>query len=208
MSNVASATQSQNLASTILQQLLSGSNAQATSGLPPSVLEDILQSSTSSQSGSQVQLPAAITQALGGLLTGGSSSSVQSDLKTLQSYFQQNPDTLASLVASLQSAGGTYSSNGTTSGSQAPAAVTQALDGLLSGSDGSNAQSDLATVQGYFTQNPASLANLLTSFQGTSSASSEASSILSALTSNSAQDPLLAAIGGSSDSSSTFSLLG
>ena len=62
------AASSQSLTSAILQQLLSGSNAQATSGLSPTVLKEVLDSSGVSQTGSAATAPAAITQALGDLL--------------------------------------------------------------------------------------------------------------------------------------------
>jgi hypothetical protein len=156
-------------------------------------------------------VPAAVTQALGNLLSGNDKANPQSDLSTLQSYFKQNPDQLTSLLGSLQSSG-TYSANGSVSGSNSnalPAAVTQSLGSLLSGSDSTNDTSDLSTVQSYFKQNPDSLTGLLSSLQNLGNASGTSNaSLISQLLGSQSQDPLLAALGGSSSSGSTFSMLG
>jgi len=206
----------QNIASTILQQLLSGGNAQATGNLPPALLEDALRSTTSAQTfqtGTQASspAPAAILQAMGALLA-GSADSAKGSLAQLQSYFGQNPAGLASLMGSLQ--GGTYSAAGTVTGAQAPASVTQALGNLLGGAGGASESTDLATVQNYFQQTPASLASALSALRsGTAgTGSSSAAAILQVLAGSSAKDPLVAAIGGSTGSSSSsgsaFSMFG
>jgi hypothetical protein len=213
MSAVAGTSSTANIASTILQQLLSGSDAQATAALPPALLEDVLKSTASAQtdtsSSSQSQVPAAVTQAMGDLLSGSDPSGVQNDLATLQSYFKQNPAALTSLMASLTSSTGTYDANGSTTGAAAPAAVTQALGGLLGGTDSGTVQSDLATVQNYFKQNSSSLTGVLSTLQGGSAGSTgsttSTSAILNILLGSTAQDPLLAAIGGASATSSSAS---
>ena len=97
MAVTAASTPSQNLTSLVLQQLLSGSNGQAASGLPASVLQAVLKASGTTQAGSQ-GAPSTVTQALGDLLSGGDASSAQSDLATVQAYFKQNPDGLANLL--------------------------------------------------------------------------------------------------------------
>ena len=159
----------QNLTSLILQQLLSGSNAQATSALSPTLLKDVLSSAQAAQS---TQAPASVTQALGNLLSGQGQASAQSDLSQLQSYFKENPGSLASLLTSLQGGAATYTASGTVGGGSSLLAAL----GLGTGSSSS-------------ASSPASLINLLLGGQS--------------------QDPLVAALGGTSASSSgSFSLLG
>ena len=109
--SIAATTSTQSLTSAILQQLLSGSNAQATSALTPAVLKEVLSSSGLGQQSATTSAPAAITQTLGDLLSGKSSS--PADLGQLQAYFKQNPDGLASLLGAFQSGAGTYSADGT-----------------------------------------------------------------------------------------------
>jgi hypothetical protein len=159
----------QNLTSLILQQLLSGSNAQATSALSPTLLKNVLTSAHAAQS---AQAPASVTQALGNLLSGQGQASAQSDLSQLQSYFKENPDSLASLLTSLQGGAATYTASGTVGGG-----------------------SSLLAALGLGT--------------GSSSSASSTSSLINLLLGDSSQDPLVAALGGTSASSSgSFSLLG
>jgi hypothetical protein len=165
------AASSQNITSTILQQLLSGSNAQATSGLSPTVLETLLNSASGSQQSAQTtttQVPAAITQALGNLLSGNDPSSAATDLSQLQSYFQQNPGSLTSLMSSLQAGAGTYSADGTVS------SASSLLSAL--GLNSSGASTD-------------------------TSSTSSTSSLISQLLAGQSSDPLLASLSGSSASS-------
>ena len=160
----------QNLTSLILQQLLSGSNAQATSALSPTLLKDVLSSAQAAQS---TQAPASVTQALGNLLSGQGQASAQSDLSQLQSYFKENPGSLASLLTSLQGGAATYTASGTVGGGSSLLAAL----GLGTGSS--------------------------------SSASSTSSSLINLLLGGQSQDPLVAALGGTSATSSgSFSLLG
>lgn len=187
MSVSAASTSSQSVASLVLQQLLSGTNAQATAGLSPAVLQAVLQSANTTQQSAQ-GAPAAVTQALGDLLSGSDPSQAQSDLAQLQSYFQQNPDSLASLLSTLQSSAATYTANGTLSSSSS----------LLSALEGTSGSSSSGSA----------LTSLLSALQGTSGSSSSGS-VLSALLGGQSQDPLLAALNGSSSSSdSSISMLG
>jgi hypothetical protein len=213
MSVNAAAASTTNSASSILQQLLSGSNALATSGLTPSVLKDILSSAGTSSDTTQqsAPIPAAVTQALGKLLSGSDSADPTSDLNQVQSYFKQNPASLTSLLSSLQGSG-TYSADGSQAAGTLPTAVSQALGNLLSGSDSADPSSDLSQVQSYFKQNPGSLTSVLTTAANGSSSSASSStspsSLINLLLGGDAEDPLVAAMGGSSSSSSSFSLLG
>lgn len=133
-----SSTSSQSIASMVIQQLMSGTNASATAGLSPSVLQAVLkQTGATAQSDSTSTTPAAITQALGDLLSGGASS--QSDLSQLQAYFKQNPDHLASLLTSLQNGSGTYGADGTVN-------ANTGLLATLAGSSSSNASGNAAST--------------------------------------------------------------
>jgi hypothetical protein len=129
-----SALQSQNLSS-IMQQLLSGSNAQSTSELSPTVLETLLQNSgaaTQTATQTTTELPAAITQALGNLLSGSSPSTASADLSTLQNYFKANPASLTSSSSLLASLGLDSSSGSSTSSSLISQLLgTQSQDPLL-----------------------------------------------------------------------------
>jgi hypothetical protein len=181
---------SQNLASLVLQQLLSGSNSMATSGLPASVLQAVLKQTSAAQTSQAA--PAAVTQG------------VQADLSTLQNYFKQNPDALATLLSNLQNSSATYNAAGTLdSGSS----LLEALAGQ-SGSSSSSSSSLLTSLLGSQAQDPL-LAALDGSGSSSSSTASSSSSLLASLLGSQSQDPLLAALDGSgSSSSSTLSLLG
>ena len=82
----------QNIASLVLQQLLSGSNSQADSSLPPSVLEEVLSSAQASQQSTQA--PASVVKALSNLLSGKDTAGDQGDLSQVQAYFKENPGSL------------------------------------------------------------------------------------------------------------------
>lgn len=140
------ATSTQNLSSMILQQLLSGSNAQATSGLPASVLQEVLSSTgaTPQSAAATPQVPAAITQALGDLLSGNDPSGSAADLSQLQSYFKQNPGSLTSVLNSLQGGAGTYSANGTVS--SASSSLLSALGLSASGSSSSSSSTSSSSL--------------------------------------------------------------
>jgi lipopolysaccharide biosynthesis regulator YciM len=136
--------QTQTIGSTLLQQLMAEeSSSQGTSG-DSGVLGDLMSLSPAAQQ--LTQAPDAVTQAMGDLFSG--KKDVQGDLALLQSYFQQNPQNLASLLSSLQGGAGTYSaSNSTNSNSalltalmngQSNASNPSALLGLLSGNQGQN----------------------------------------------------------------------
>jgi hypothetical protein len=158
----------QNLTSLILQQLLSGSSAQATSALSPATLKDVLAGAQASQSSAQA--PASVTQALGNLLSGQDQSSAQSDLGQLQSYFKENPGSLASLLTSLQGGAATYTSSGTVgSGSS----LLAALGIGTGGSSATSASSLINLLLGGQSPDP-----LVAALGGTSPASSSSFSLL------------------------------
>jgi hypothetical protein len=95
----------QNTGSLLLQQLTaangaSGQNASSSSG----VMEDLLTLSSAAQQ--LAQAPAAVTQAMTDLLSG--QKDVQGDLAQLQTFFQKNPQSLASVLGSLQGGAGAY----------------------------------------------------------------------------------------------------
>ena len=123
--SVSATSATQNISSTLLQQLLSGSNAQATSSLSPTVLKAVLASASSETQSAQA--PDAVTQALGDLLSGNNAAGAQGDLSQLQSYFKQNPDKLTSLLSSLQNTG-TYSASGTVSSASTSLLAALGLD--------------------------------------------------------------------------------
>jgi hypothetical protein len=136
--------QTQTIGSTLLQQLAAEeSNSQGTNG-DSGILGDLMSLSPAAQQ--LTQAPDAVTQAMGDLFSG--KKDVQGDLALLQSYFQQNPQNLTSLLSSLQEGTGTYSpssSTGSTSAlltalmnGQSNASDPSALLGLLSGNQGQN----------------------------------------------------------------------
>jgi hypothetical protein len=136
--------QTQTLGTALLQQLAAEeSGAQGTSG-NSGLLGDLMTLSPAAQQ--LTQAPDAVTQAMGDLFSG--KKDVQGDLALLQSYFQQNPKNLTSLLSSLQEGTGTYSpssSTGSTSAlltalmnGQSNASDPSALLGLLSGNQGQN----------------------------------------------------------------------
>ena len=167
--SIAATNSTQSLTSAILQQLLSGSNAQATSGLSPTVLQEVLTSSGVSQQGTANGTPAAISQALGNLLSGQGTSS-QADLSQLQSYFKQNPDRLAGLLSSLQGGAGTYSADGTVGSSSSLLSALGINSGSTSSSTSTSPSSLINLLLGGQSQDP-----LLASLEGSSSSASNSS---------------------------------
>lgn len=99
---------------------------------------------------------------------------------------------------------------------QAPDAVTQAMDDLLSGQK--NIQGDLAQLQSYFQANPHNLTSLLSGLQGgagtysASSSTDSASALLTALLNgqSNASDPsaLLGLLSGAQGQNTLFDYLG
>ncbi|MDR3672996.1 MAG: hypothetical protein P4L36_19280 [Holophaga sp.] len=171
--NAASSTQ--NLSSLILQELMSGSNAMATSGLSSSVLADVLSatgadSKTSTGQTGQTELPADITQALGKLLSGSDSADPSADLSTVQAYFKKNPSSLTSLLSSLQAGAGTYSADGTVSSSSS---LLAALGITSTGGSSSSNASLISQLLSGGSQDP-----LLAALGGSSSSSSSSLSLL------------------------------
>ena len=97
--------QIQNAAGQLLQQLMASNStspqgASGTSALPG----DQLTLSAAAQH--LTQAPAAVTQAMSDLLLG--QTDVNGDLSQLKSYFQQHPQSLASVLSSLQGGAGAY----------------------------------------------------------------------------------------------------
>jgi hypothetical protein len=112
----------------LLQQLMaSGSNSLST-GSSGSLLEDLLTLSPTAQQVSQA--PDAVAQAMGDLLSG--QTDVQGDLARLKSYFQQNPQGLASLLGSLQGDPATYNNSSATARN---ALLTALMNGQSNTSD-------------------------------------------------------------------------
>jgi hypothetical protein len=163
--NATAAATTSNLSSVILQQLLSGSNAQATSEMPASLLEEVLSASGSSTqaAASQTAVPASVAQALGELLSGSDPSASSANLSQLQSYFKQNPSALTGLLGSLQAGAGTYSADGTVSSSSSLLAAL----GIGSGAGSATSTSLLSQLLSGQDQDP-----LLASLGGSSSTSS------------------------------------
>jgi len=134
--------QTRTIGSTLLQQLAADeSNSQGTGGTS-GLLGDLMTLSPAAQQ--LTQAPAAVTQAMADLFSG--KKDVQGDLAHLQSYFQQNPQSLAGLISSLQGGAGTYSASSSTNSNsalltalmngQSNASDPSALLGLLSGNQG------------------------------------------------------------------------
>lgn len=182
-------TSTQSLSSLVLQQLMANSGSSSSSGLTPALLQAVLKqagsgTATSTATSTASQTPAAVTQALGDLLSGGSGTTAQADLGTLQRYFKEHPQQLTSVLSDLQGAG-TYAADGTVGTS------SQTLLAALTGSSGTSSTSS------------ALLAALAS---GSGGAASPA--LLTALLGTQSTDPLLASLGGGSSSTGSISLLG
>ena len=134
---------SQTIGTQILQQLLSqGTSTQDTSGLS-GILGDLMTLSPAAQQ--LQQAPNEVTQAMGDLFSG--QTDVQGDLATLKTYFQQNPESLTSMLSSLQGTSGTY---GTATGGSSS---TQALlAALLNGQSSSSSLNPVSLLLSATTQ--------------------------------------------------------
>lgn len=151
--------QAQTVGSLLLQQLMaSESGAQDTSG--SSTLGDLLTLSPVAQQ--LTQAPDAVIQAMGDLFSG--QKQVQSDLTQLKAYFQQNPQSLASLLSVLQGGVGTYSAASSTDSTSA--ILTALANGQANNSDPSALLSLLSGRQ-----------NSLFDFLGNSSDGSDSSAL-------------------------------
>ena len=136
--------QTQAIGSALLQQLAAGLSTSQSSSGESGLLGDLLTLSPTAQK--LTQAPAAVTQAMGDLLSGH--KDVQGDLAQLQSYFQQNPQNLTSLLSDLQGGAGTYGASSSKDSAstlltallngQSNASDPSALLGLLSGTQGQN----------------------------------------------------------------------
>ncbi|GLH73034.1 hypothetical protein GETHLI_15360 [Geothrix limicola] len=136
---------SQSLGSLLLQQLNAASSGttqgQDTSGLT-GALGDLLTLSPTAQQ--LTQAPSAVTQALSDLLSG--QKDVSGDLSQLKAFFQKHPQSLASVLGSLQ-ANATYGAPG---GQTSTAALLTSL--MNHQSNNSNPASLLALLNGNTTQ--------------------------------------------------------
>ena len=95
---------SQNIGSLLLQELnANGANSQNATD-SSSLLEDLMTLSPAAQQ--LTKAPDAVTQALSDLFSG--QKDPNGDLAQLKSYFQQHPQSLASVLSSLQGTGTTY----------------------------------------------------------------------------------------------------
>lgn len=103
---------SQSVQSLLLQQLMASQGGQPST--LPDALSDLLNLSPAARQLSQA--PAAVTQAMGDLLT--AQKDVQGDLAKLKAYFQDHPQSLTSLLGTLQG-GATYAPSGAVGGNGA-----------------------------------------------------------------------------------------
>ncbi|MDR3683149.1 MAG: hypothetical protein P4L11_05420 [Geothrix sp.] len=134
--------QAQAIGSALLQQLAADSSGSQGSSSPSGLLGDLLTLSPAAQQ--LTKAPAAVTQAMSDLFS--AQKDVPGDLAQLQSYFQQHPQNLASLLNNLQGGTATYSASSSTGSTsalltalmngQSNASDPSALLGLLSGSQG------------------------------------------------------------------------
>jgi hypothetical protein len=103
-----SSSSSQNVGALLLQQLLAGGSASQDSSGLSGLLGDLMTISPAAQQ--LTQAPTAVTDAMSDLFT--NQTDVQGDLSQLKTYFQQNPQSLASLLSSLQGSTDTYDASG------------------------------------------------------------------------------------------------
>lgn len=153
------------------------------------------------------QVPASVTSAMQDLLS--AKSNVPADSTALKAYLKTNPQGMPALMASLNASSGTYSASGTVSGSS----ILQQLLASGSSSGNSNGNGAVGALLNLFSGSNSSssgdtLLQLLSGSTGTSASASASSSVLQSLLGNMNQDPLLASLNGSSDSSNSNSLLG
>jgi hypothetical protein len=134
MSVSATSATSASITSQVLQQLLTTSGSQSLAGLPSGVLQEVLQGAEGGQASAGA--PAAVTQALGDLLSGTNAESVQADLDELQGYFKSNPDAMTGVLTALQDGGTTYTAQGTL-------ASSSSLVQALAGTSGASSQSSI-----------------------------------------------------------------
>jgi hypothetical protein len=154
--------QSQSIGSLLLQQLnASNGSAQDANGLS-NALGDLLTLSPAAQQ--LTKAPDAVTQAMADLFSG--QKDVSGDLAQLKAYFQQNPQSLTSVLSSLQGGTATYGASG---GQGSNAAL---LTALMNGqSKNTDAASLLSLLNGGQNQDS------LFSFMGDSSSGSDGSSL-------------------------------
>jgi hypothetical protein len=137
-----SSDQTQTLSSLLLQQVMAnGSGSQDTSGAT-GALGDLLTLSPGAQQ--LAQAPDAVVQAMQDLFSG--QKDTQGDLAQLKGYFQKHPQSLVSLLGSLQGSIGTYSTS--SSSSSKSALLTALMNGQSNGSDPSALLSLLSGSQG------------------------------------------------------------
>jgi hypothetical protein len=152
--------QSQSIGSLLLQQLNANStSAQGSNGLS-GVLGDLLSLSPAAQQ--LTKAPEAVTKAMTDLLS--TQKDVAGDLAQLKTYFEQNPQSLAGVLGSLQ--GGT-----TTYGSAGLGSNAALLSALIHGQSGASSTALLNLLNGSQGQ------ETLFSFMGDSDNGSEGSSL-------------------------------
>jgi hypothetical protein len=155
---------SQNIGSLLLQELnASGTNSQNATG-NSSLLDDLLTLSPAAQQLSKA--PDTVLQALKDLFSGQKDPS--GDLAQVKSYFQQHPDSLASVLSSLQGTTATYS---TSNASGVSGALLTAL--MNKQSSNSDPSALLSLLSGNQTQD-----SLFSTLGATDSADGGSSSIL------------------------------
>jgi hypothetical protein len=123
--------QAQTIGSLLLQQLAAEqTGSQDTSG-DAGLAGDLMTLSPAAKQLSQA--PKAVVQAMSDLFSG--QTDVSGDLSLLKSYFQQNPQSLSSLLSGLQGGTGTYSAS--SSADSTTALLTALTSGKASSSDSS-----------------------------------------------------------------------
>jgi lipopolysaccharide biosynthesis regulator YciM len=133
---------SQSIGSLLLQELnAAGTNTQNPTDLS-SILGDLVTLSPAAQQ--LTKAPDAVTQAMSDLFSG--QTDVQGDVAQLKSYFKQNPQSLASVLNSLQGTTATYSAS--TSLDPSAALLTALMNKQSNNSDPSALLSLLSATQG------------------------------------------------------------
>jgi len=117
-----------NVRGLLLQQLLGGEDASGTSDGLSGLLDDLVSISSTGQQLSQA--PEEVLAAMNDLFS--TKTDVQGDIVTLQAYFQENPDGMASLLGTLQGSSGTYDALGNLASGSSEASLMSTLLGVQS----------------------------------------------------------------------------
>jgi len=146
-----------NASASILQGLFSSTTASSSVSSLTAALVDMVSLSSAGQE--MAQAPAVVTQAMSDLFTNPASTGT--GLSVLTAYFQQNPDSLVSVLQALQGGAGTYSAAGLLGSSTS---VTSALIQAQVSSQASGAMLGILTGTDYTGQSQNPLLTALASF--------------------------------------------